>query len=321
MSKITWTLLSALALSFSVNADETNVSNVTAEVSKTTETKASDEADQLITNRRLRASQGSLSDWSINSSWNYNGGSLEKPIGSSRPNVTGASDVPAVQNLSGNIGVSYRASTYDRFTLGFGLQMASPFSSKADESFTAAGKREFEETQGDVDLNNPSLSYSRVMNIAGVQTVLGTSMTYYTQDALTNIGYNTYNDITLNTMYEFKGTGFSAGMLFSAGAYSHSKEDPSLASSQAEYVFYAMPQAEYVINDTFNLRTILRPYWYQNSRGQSFSKWTRLDMTQSVGLGISMTRNIFLYPNIQFAPDNIRADRTNIGLSANINIF
>jgi len=76
-----------------------------------------------------------------------------------------------------------------------------------------------------------------------------------------------------------------------------------------------------VINDTFNLRTILRPYWYQNSRGQSFSKWTRLDMTQSVGLGISMTRNIFLYPNIQFAPDNIRADRTNIGLSANINIF
>src|SRR5690606_36015766 len=105
-----------------------NEAKVEAEINTENKAAGTDEADQVITNRRFRASQGSLSDWSFNSSWTYNGGSIDKPIGSSRPNVTGASDVALVQNLSGNLGVSYRASTFDRFTFGIGLQMASPFS-------------------------------------------------------------------------------------------------------------------------------------------------------------------------------------------------
>lgn len=312
-------LLVGLGASFSLFAQEET--KVEAEVKTEKTATESDQADEVITNRRFRASQGSLSNWSFNSSWTYNGGSIDKPIGSSRPNVTGANDIALVQNLSASLGVSYRASTYDRFFLGVGLQVASPFSSDADENFSAAGRREFERTQGNVDLNNPVLSYSRIMKIYGVQTILGTSMTYYTQDALTDAGYQTYNDVTLNTMYDFGGSKFSLGMLFSAGIYSHDKDDPALANSQTEYVFYAMPQAEFVINDTFNVRTILRPYWYQKSRAQSFSNWNRLELTQSLGVGISLTRDIFLYPNIQFAPDNIRADRTNVGLSANINLF
>jgi hypothetical protein len=43
--------------------------------------------------------------------------------------------------------------------------------------------------------------------------------------------------------------------------------------------------------------------------------------TESVGIGCSVTRDIFLYPNIQFTPGNISANLTNVGLTATINLF
>jgi hypothetical protein len=70
-----------------------------------------------------------------------------------------------------------------------------------------------------------------------------------------------------------------------------------------------------------NWRAVYRYYWYQQSRAQKSSEWTTLDPTISTGIGFSITRDIFLYPNIQFNPEDIRADRTNLGLSANINLF
>jgi len=60
---------------------------------------------------------------------------------------------------------------------------------------------------------------------------------------------------------------------------------------------------------------------YQQSKGSAANTWEKLKVYQSVGLGISVTRDIFLYPNIQFIPSDIRSDRTNIAMSASINIF
>jgi hypothetical protein len=42
---------------------------------------------------------------------------------------------------------------------------------------------------------------------------------------------------------------------------------------------------------------------------------------QSVGVGVSVTRDIFLYPNIQFLPNQIMASETNVGLTATVNVF
>lgn len=280
-----------------------------------------DKADQLITNRNMRSLNGSLSTWSFASTWNYQGGDINAPIGSSRPNVTGSKDVALVQNLSANIGVSYRLTETDRLTLGLGLQMASPFSRDPDDKFSESGRREFNRTQGDMDASNPQLVYRRVMKPLGVQSILTATSTYFTQDALVDRGFESKNEITLNSLYDFGGSRFSAGVVFQGAIFTHNKDDANLQAVQAKHEFYALPITEFEINDFMNWRAVYRYYWYQQNRDQRSSEWTTLDPTISTGIGFSVTRDIFLYPNIQFNPEDVRADRTNIGMSANINLF
>lgn len=293
----------------------------TAEVKTDTKPAGSDKTDQLITNRNLRSINGSLSTWSFASTWNYQGGDINKPIGSSRPNVTGSQDVALVQNLSGTVGISYRLTEVDRLTFGIGLQMASPFSSEADGKFSESGRREFNRTQGELDASNPQLVYRRIMKPFGVQSILTATSTYYTQDALVDRGLESKQEISMNSLYDFGGSRFSAGMVVQGAFFTHNKDDKALQAGQPDYEFYALPITEFEINDLMNWRAVYRYYWYQQSRAQRSSEWTTLDPTISTGIGFSITRDIFLYPNIQFNPEDVRADRTNLGLSANINLF
>lgn len=293
-----------------------NTSNTKVELPKT---KKSDEADQLITNRMLRASTGSLSNWSINSAFSYSGGSLSNPLDAERPNLNAAGDIPAIQGITGDVSISYRLSTKDRLNLGIGLQMLAPFHSSI-ETNSPKIQSQFDQNQGELDLNNPTLTYSRIGNINGMQSVLSISATRYTVGNLTDDGFNSKVSAAWNTMYEFKKTGFSAGVYFLVGRFINDDDVSASSRNRQLHSEYAiLPQFEYVINDTFNLRTISRAWWYQSDEvSRDFRK---LAFTQSVGLGISVTRDLFLYPNIQFKPNDMRADATNIGINANINMF
>jgi hypothetical protein len=293
----------------------------TKEVDTAAKPSGSDKTDQLITNRNMRSLNGSLSTWSFASTWNYQGGDINKPIGSSRPNVTGSQDVALVQNLSGTVGISYRMTDVDRLTVGIGLQMASPFSDEADSRFTNSGRKEFDRTQGELDASNPQIAYRRVMKPFGVQSILTATSTYFTQDALVDRGFESKNEVTMNSLYDFGGSRFSAGVVFQGAFFTHNKDDQNLQAGQAAYEFYALPITEFEINDIMNWRAVYRYYWYQQNRAQSSSEWTTLEPTISTGIGFAITRDIFLYPNIQFNPEDVRADRTNLGLSANINLF
>jgi hypothetical protein len=68
------------------------------------------------------------------------------------------------------------------------------------------------------------------------------------------------------------------------------------------------------------LRTVFGWQVYQQTRRDDTWTFEKRKVYQSLGTGISVTRDIFLYPNIQFIPSDIRSDRTNIGLSAYINL-
>ncbi len=293
----------------------------TADLASAKKAPGEDKADQLINNRNLRSLNGSLSTWSFASTWNYQGGDVNKPIGSSRPNVTGSKDVALVQNLSGTVGINYRLTETDRLTLGIGLQMASPFSDTEDGKFTEKGRREFRETQGNLDASNPQMIYRRVMKPFGVQSVLTVQSTYYTQDAMVDRGLESKNEAHVNALYDFGGSRFSTGLVVQGAVFTHNKDEQALQAGQAAYEFYALPITEYEISDLMNWRAVYRYNWYQQNRAQKSSEWTTLDPTISTGIGFTITRDVFLYPSIQFNPEDIRADRTNLGLSANINLF
>lgn len=275
-----------------------------------------DEADQLITNRRLRASSGSLSKWSMALALDYSGGSVADPLRADRPNIIAGGENLLLQNASASVGARYRATTKDSFSVSFGAFMSTPFHDKGAR-VAKADRKAFKDNNREMTVADPSIGYTHLDNFAGWQSVTSASYTYITNSENSKAGLNSSAYIGQTFMRELGKTGFSYGASVSWTRYFHDKK-----GDQVKNTVGLFPAAEYVINDTFNLRTVFGWQYYGQSREQAKDDtWTKRKVYQSVGLGISVTRDIFLYPNIQFIPSDIRADRTNIAISANINVF
>ncbi len=308
-----------LFLSVPAWANESASQITTGEVKKEKAEAGTDEADQVITNRRFRASNGSLSKLSMNLNLNYQGGSLDRPFAADRPNLNTAGDTASVAAFSGIISGSYRLNALNRVGFAAGVSMVAPFNDSIDTD-QAAAQKQFDENHRDLDISNPRLSYTHMNKFAGIQTIITGEVLQYTQGTFTDFGYQNKASLLVNTMYEVGNTGFSFGAytIFERNFFDDTQTNPA---NQLETVFGFLPQAEYVINDTFNLRTIVRSHWYDNSKAVRSGNFRKRPVTQSIGLGISLSRDVFLYPNFQFAWDNVEAETTNVGLSANINMF
>jgi hypothetical protein len=322
-------LLLAVALSFAVHAyAEDTTTNANAEtkakledVKGTSNTVKDGDVDEVITNKKMRAESGSKSKWSIGTSLNYNGATVEAPLKAKRPNIAASAGTTALAAMSGSVGVGYKMTATDRLSLDTGVRWVTPLEGKTPKSYKG--------TQ--YDASNPSLTYSKMTKWLGIQSVLSGGPTVFTQSDQRKYGYQQAWGLSANNIYDVGTTGLSIGLYTALDYYAFDKrldQIDGLAAEQyqSDYDFGIDPFAEYVINDTFNLRTVFNWFNYEHGRSSDNFFATRRDITtQSVGVGISITRDIFLYPNIQFAPKDIthifRADETNVALNTNINIF
>lgn len=300
-------LIAILLLSLPLHAEDKKAAK--------TESK-SDEADQVITNRRLRADAGSLSKWSASTFFNYQGGSVADPLKPERPNIVNGADALTLQSLVGDIGIRYRLTALDSLTVSTGLFMTTPFHDKIKTN-NAALEKEFDKNSQELNVNDPSLRYTRLGKLWKAQSVLSIKSTLITNNQQKRAGYDTSHNFLQQYMVAVPDTGFSYGVGLQVIAYTFDTTNQNLA----RYIPGIYPGAEYEINDTLNLRTVFGWQVYQNSRAQSEDTFVKRKVYQSVGLGISVNRDIFLYPNIQYIPSDIRSDRTNIAISANINVF
>ena len=318
MSKIIG-LLVLIALPTMVMAQATKTESKEKEAEQTITKpaeKKEDEADQVITNRRLRADAGSLSKWSASMYFNYQGGSLANPTQPERPNITNGKDALTLQSLAGELGVRYRLTSLDSITASTGFFMTTPFHSEIDTD-NAALKKNFDDNSQELNFADPFLKYVHLDRVWGMQSVTTLKPTWITNNQQTDLGYKASYFLSQVFMKDYGTTGFSYGMAFQGTWYDFSEYNKNTSRN----VIGLYPAAEYVINDTFNLRTVFGWQVYEQYRTQENGTWTKRKVYQSVGLGISLTRDIFLYPNVQFIPSDIRLDRTNIAISANINLF
>jgi hypothetical protein len=285
----------------------------------TASTKSVDEADQAITNRLLRASAGSLSRWSGNFNINYNGGSVAKPLAAQRPNINDGADSLTLQYMNANVGFRYRLNPLNSLTVATGVFMTTPFNTTIKTNDPAL-RDEFKKTRGVLTANDPNLIYTNLMNFGGYQFVNTVTPTLITNSQQRHQGYRASGDVSSTMMKVVNGSNLSLGLALEWTGYSYDKtygQSKGLATN----VWQSYPIAEYIINDWLNLRTLVGWPVYQQTRQMKPNNYTQRIMYQSFGTGISVTRDIFLYPNIQFIPADIRADRTNIGLSAYVNTF
>ena len=325
--KTTIALLFALSLTgvaTTALAEEAVVSPNTSSV-KTSDVQKKDEQfkdiDQEITNAKLRAESGSKSRWSVKSDVSINGGSLEKPLDAVRPNYAGIAGADGSTSISGTIAGAYRLTEKDSIRLGTGIFMATPFQDAPEDLSNSRGARK-------TDVSNPYLEYTRSFRMGKIQNVFDMSVTNYTQNYYSN-GLKASNMVDVNHtfMLDIQGSNWSPGVNFDANYtfYKDSKQDMDttefLADGRADYELAAYPLVEYAFNDKYSFRTVFRLATFDHYRSDNGSTYARQLYTQSVGIGVAMTRDIYVYPNLQFAPENMAPERTNVGLSTTINIF
>lgn len=325
MTKI---LLSALILSLfsgaAIGQEDTQAEGETKlriEDAADKKNKVDGDIDQEITNARMRAESGSKSKFSLSSFIAYTGGPLDKPLSENRPNLAGTPETQTITSADIGLDGRYRWTKNDSLTLGISAGLYTPFQGDVDGS------------ENQLNIFDPVVGYSRVGKVGVFQTTFsvsadaGTSQESRNVDKLSNVG------ASYNALYTFQ-NGLTLGSSVAVSRYFYDSDPGAVnkaetarpgfygGDTRTEWTAAIYPYAEYAFNDMLSARTVFGYFNWKHLYGDD-DRYRLLQtfVYQSVGVGISVTRDIYLYPNIQFVPDNIRDDFTNVALSATINMF
>jgi|FLYM01.1.fsa_nt_gi hypothetical protein len=288
--------------------------------------------DEEITNVRMRADSGSKSKWSLSSSLGYTGGSVDDPFGKERPNIQAYRvAMPGVQtntSLDGSASIRYRANKNDSFTFGTSFGIMTPL--HGDN--TDPGQNQF-------NVWDPGVSYSRVFAGWGLQNVFSASGTVGTSNESRGVDRVGALGMSITTLKVFE-SGVTTGISLSTSrSFYDSKpgqNERGLARNadrspnpdfyggdvRTNWSLGIFPFAEYAFNDTWQLRTVFGMFNFRNLYGDDNSwRLLRVYDYQSIGVGYSLTRDIYIYPNVQIIPTDVRKELTNVAISATLNIF
>jgi hypothetical protein len=278
--------------------------------------------DQEITNNKMRAELGANKKYSFSAALGYSGGTVERPFSEVRPPIRsglGARSVPAT--LAGTISARYKMNTNNSFSLNSGVSVITPFHGKyesntMDNPVTTSNKKQIDR----FTVAEPSLSYTYAGKLGELQSVSTVGATYYTSSsAVDDAGAVANLDFSQVVAGDFGPTtvGLVLGLskdFYKSDLTEKQKDEEGLIS------LYMSPFAEYAFNDTFSFRTVFNYFaWDIAVRGEQ-GQIIAPNPQQSMGLGMAVTRDIYLYPNIQFMPFNARSDLTNVALSTTINL-
>jgi hypothetical protein len=283
----------------------------------------SEEIDNVLTNKNLRALSGSVSRWSFASQFNYNGGSAQNPMSQDRPNIADASATTIKSDLDGSLWLKYNLNPKDSLMAGFGIRWIAPLEKNGPSNYDGTT----------FDAINPEVQYQRIYKLSDIQAVLQVSFLQWTQADQTAYGYAQQLCVDQENMYEIEGSGFSLGASIwglyqtfnKSGSYGSSPDSNNyvsdLAAVQSDYGLSFTPILEYEITEKLNFRGTVGLAEYEHYRSQTSWSFKHDKVVDSLGVGIAFTRDIVVTPSIQFLNDDIRADQTNLSVNSTINLF
>ncbi len=286
-------------------------------------TTSDDAADELITNKRIRAESGSTSKYSIAVELDYNGGSVRSPLHSDRPNISEGAELTSYSGVEGNVSGKLNISKVDSLFLGVGLRAVTPFSKSTPEG---AGQR--------LNAADPYLIYQRISRFGDLQSMFNIGPTLDTAQDIRATGTLGNMQMIETLAYDFGGSRVTVGgeviltyRFFNRGindlcTLEEGLEDSPCGDYQSDYSAGINPFFEYEIDDNVSFRTVVGLLMYDHERPENRALTMDRNLVyQSVGFGISMLRDFYLFPNIQFLPADIRADRTNVAVNTVFNLF
>lgn len=294
-------------------------SNVKIEEVSGQKNKVAGDLDKEISNPKLRADSGSKSKYSMSTGLNYRGGSVQRPFGNERPNLLGTPEQQVDTSLDANIRARYRTTKNESYTFGASLGFKTPFHGDVNAN------------ENQLNVGDPVIGYNRTWAGLGLQNSWNINAAAGATDESKNVDLvaSLATDYTLMKKFDKFQLGIQGvffHQFYDSGAgdnkLTRKKAGSEKHDSRIEYQLAFNPTVEYYVNDRFSVRALFSYFRWTNLYGDD-QNWRLLRNKEynSLGVGIVATRNVYLYPNVQFLPRDIRSDYTNFAMSASMNLF
>ncbi|MAZ49903.1 MAG: hypothetical protein CME65_15180 [Halobacteriovoraceae bacterium] len=279
--------------------------------------------EEVLDNPTLKTLSGSLNTYSLYSSFTYRGASVSEPFGAERPNIRNADEVPGLVDASGVVGIKWRLSKSDNLSLQMGLYSTTPFHSSI-ETKNSRNERDFDENAGRVDADDPVLSYFKTYYIGNFQNISFLKYQHATRGIYRDFGLRNAFSFSQASAYRLnKAFYIAASMTYENFQYDKTSTEIqgrefSLIPNQTDDTLRANLSAELYFKQNLSVRYIMDLASIYRMRRQS--EIEQRDLQQTLAMTYFYSRDISIAPNIRFIWDDIRDDRTNIGLTLNMNI-
>jgi hypothetical protein len=268
--------------------------------------KKTGDIDDEITNARLRAVTGAKTNFSFWSQFNYAGGSILTPFSSQRPQLNSQNNADPT-NISGQVSGKYRVTEHDSIIAGVGVQYTPPYTDpiqgNQDQSTT---------------VQSPYVDWNHAVRWGQYQNVFDVAIQKYTLASDLNANLNWSWSVSHQLMREI-----GASKKLSLGEASSIGQDVYTSAGEGTGSIYLSvsvdPIVEYAFTEKLSFRTVYRLLQLNELSGLH-DYWFVPRETESMGLGYAITRDIYIYPNIQWAWNHMTTDFTTFGFSTNINL-
>jgi hypothetical protein len=315
-------LTGANALAEEQQAATPNTSSVKASDVQKPDEQRKDQSEE-ITNARMRAEAGSKSKWSVKANLSYSGGSVEKPLDKLRPNYRSGVAQETRTSLGGTLAIAYRATDKATLRAGTGISVLTPFHNKDKE----LGQNHYENSGTRImNVSTPYLELSSAFRKDNLMLMPSATIAYFSEQRTREDmkkDFEVSADLTM--VSELEGSNWQPGITASGYYDFHQdgKQDFDVIGNddaRDDYGIGLYPFIEYAFNDRYSFRTLLG-FSFTHVRSENADTFIKDKVYQSMGVGIALTKEVYLYPNVQFLPDDIRGDLTNVGVSTTFSVF
>lgn len=261
------------------------------------------EENTEITDTKIKADSGSLSRFSLKFNLTYLGPTLGDLSEKDQPNPEGSIGTYAT-SLGGAFGGRFRINKNSTLSLGTGVNFLHPFHG-VDRT----------------DINSPYISYDITNKIKNIQMRNSIGTSYITNPDFTKIGEDYSISFDQSLAYNIGESAFTLSFDTSIRYYLYNRAYKKSDKKANQWTLAFYPGIKYNISDKLNLNTSSNiSFWNPRTTTDQSILWNKT-ITQRLGLGYAMTRDIYINPYLTLYPDNLKTDSTTFNISTSFSLL
>jgi hypothetical protein len=257
-----------------------------------------------IQDMELKAEAGARSSWSMKATLGYSGPSLAEPFSDRRRNPDGRfTDVRT--SVGGSMGLRYRLNETDAFNLGTGVSAVRPFHGIEQ-----------------VDAEDPFISLDRATRWKGLQWFSRLSASVTTTEFYREIEQVGSSGISISARHFIPDSNWTVGfntslsLFFYERPYSEQNAHPG-----SDYFVGLYPSANYRVSDSWMITTSTALNAANRRREKDWAVWDTNEITQRLGVGWGVTREIYVSPYVNFFWKDPKWETSDFALSTVFSVF